>query len=154
MQEILRLFQDMDLEPMDFIGFPLRDEHIDPKALKELLRNSQDQGWVPQGLGSLTDGPLPHGGIFEVAGDLNASNFREFCARVAKIKDARGARRQFMTRVLGGFDWYPEEPMDLDNFADRYESKPNPDKPLVVRVPDEQADPDNLIKPAYPVPIV
>lgn len=74
-----------------------------------------------------------HGGIFEIAGDVFDPNLIEFAARMAKERDIHDEPGGYTTRKLGSIVWYPETPLNLDVFADRYDRAPDPDKPLLVR---------------------
>ncbi|HVX48079.1 MAG TPA: prephenate dehydratase domain-containing protein [Candidatus Saccharimonadales bacterium] len=103
-------------------------------AMQEVLELFESQELRPMDFISFpTNGDPRHGGIFEIAGDLYAPRLREFCARVSRIRDSDGERGSFMTRILGGFDWYPEYPMDLDTFANRYGATTTDEQSLVVR---------------------
>ena len=106
----------------------------EPGAIHEVLELFESQELRPMDfIGFPTNGDPSNGGIFEISGDLYMPKLREFCARVSRIRDVEGERGRFMTRILGGFHWYPVDPMDMDIFADRYGDVVSDDAPLVVR---------------------
>jgi prephenate dehydratase len=101
MEKVLELFRDMDLVPADFINFAIGDNTTHRKDQKRA------------------------GGIFEIVADRYSAELLEFIARVDGLHGNDGAHGPFSAKALGAFDWYPEQPMDLDAFANSYDSQPS-----------------------------
>lgn len=106
MDKVLELFQKLNLVPTDFIDF----------AIGDFTRHRPDQRRA--------------GGIFEIRADRYGARLLEFCARVDALKGDDGAQGPFSAKALGSFKWYPEEPMDLDTFADQYRLKYTQPQPV------------------------
>lgn len=64
------------------------------------------------------------GGIFEFEHDRYDAELLELCARINGLHGNDGAHGPFSAKILGGFNWFPEEPMDLDMFGEWYDSEP------------------------------
>lgn len=57
------------------------------------------------------------GGIFELLHDMYDEELTEFCARINGLVGNDGHDGPFNTRKLGRFDWYPQEPKNVNAFG-------------------------------------
>lgn len=72
--------------------------------------------YIPFAIGDFTkhDGNLRRGGgLLELGHDLYDAELTEACARINALSGNDNVRGPFSTKRLGGFMWYPEEPVEL-----------------------------------------
>ena len=81
--------------------------------------------FIPFDIGDFTkhnSGLRRGGGIFELNQDLYDEQVTEWCARVNGLPANDGVEGAFTTKRLGGYDWYPEESLDLQNLAATFDT--------------------------------
>lgn len=76
--------------------------------------------FIPFDIGDYTkhnSGLRRGGGLLEVEHDLYDEEVTEFCARVNGLAANDGVEGAFTTKRLGGYSWFPEEPINLHAYA-------------------------------------